>query len=240
MESGFWIAICDDEDFFNEQLYKCLEKKLRDVPCRFICVKSGAGLIQLCKSRKIDAVFLDIAMPGISGFETARQLRLIRDDMILIFVSSMENMVYSSYEYQPFWFIPKSQMWLLDRAVENMIKRLTQKQWKDRPVQLRLETKVVEIDTGNIEYFYTEGHYIKFVERSGRVSDSYRCKLGIVEEQLKDCGFIRTHKRFLVNMKCVCSISKNMLELHGGSTVPVSRSNMAAVKRKFQEYLRSI
>lgn len=240
MNSDVCIAICDDEDFYTEQIHKCLERKMRGIPCRFICVKSGDELLRVCGSGKVDAVFLDIAMPGISGFETAKQLRQIREDIILIFVSSMENMVYSSYEYQPFWFVPKTQMWLLDKAADNMIKKIIQSRTKNGVAPLRIGTKVIEIDTVSTAYFCTYGHYIKFADINGSVSDSFRCKLDAVEEQLSEFGFIRAHRRFLVNLRCVRSVTKNMLELQGGAWVPVSRTNIAAVKQEFQKYLRSI
>ena len=37
---------------------------------------SGAGVLALVRSREPDAVLLDIGMPGATGFEVARELRL--------------------------------------------------------------------------------------------------------------------------------------------------------------------
>jgi len=37
---------------------------------------SGAGMLTLVRSREPDAVLLDIGMPGATGFEVARELRL--------------------------------------------------------------------------------------------------------------------------------------------------------------------
>ncbi len=70
------IAICDDEkkyiDEISDYISKITLNRGREYKI-FIC-KNGYEIVELCKKEKLDAIFLDIAMPGFDGFETAKQL----------------------------------------------------------------------------------------------------------------------------------------------------------------------
>lgn len=236
------IAICDDEQIFISKIseYIISATKKKEIKCRIHNCQSGAELLKLCEEKKIDAVFLDIAMPGIDGFETAKQLLKIRSNLILVFVSSKEAMVFSSYEYKPFWFVPKSQMSMMEIVVNKLIKKI-ELEAKEYPIiAINVEdNRVVEIDIREIAYFKTDDHYIRLVMKSGKKSDSYRYKLDSIEKQLEDKWFVRVHSRYLVNCRMISLIEKNTCILTNGEHIPISRVNMASAKSIFQKYLRS-
>lgn len=54
-----------------------------------------------------DVLFLDIEMSGLSGFEICRRVREIKPDMLVVFISGREELVFQSFEVQPFRFIRK-------------------------------------------------------------------------------------------------------------------------------------
>lgn len=116
------IAICDDEPIFIESLKRLLEKEFEkyNEDCIYISCTSGEDLLEQCTRKIIDVVFLDIAMPGIDGIETAKSLREIRSDIMLVFVSGKENSIYDTYEYNPLWFVPKNQINMLGRVIKKL------------------------------------------------------------------------------------------------------------------------
>ena len=236
------IAICDDETIFAEKLKNNLQKEFakHGTKCFFTIVNSGDMLLSICQREKIDAVFLDIAMPEIDGLETAKRLREIRKDIMIVFVSSKESTVFSAYEYSPIWFIPKSQMQLLERAVEKIVNKMKTLEKEASFTQIKIENKIVEIDIRDIKYFKSDGHYINYVDRNGNKSCSFRCRMREIELQLNTVWFVKTHNRFLVNLRSVRSIEGNELILFDGEHIPISRSQTNEVKEKFQDYLRSI
>jgi len=66
------ILIVDDDRDAVVTLLALLKEDGHDV----IAAYSGAGVLALVRSREPDAVLLDIGMPGATGFEVARELRV--------------------------------------------------------------------------------------------------------------------------------------------------------------------
>ena len=236
------IAICDDEAVFAEKLKSSLEHEFEEhgIQCVFIVTDSGEKLLSLCEKEKINVVFLDIAMPDLDGFDTAGKLRELRKDIMIVFVSSKETTVFSSYEYNPVWFVPKSQLRLLKRAVDKIVEKINYSEKESSFTQIKMENKFIEIDVREIKYFKSDGHYIVYVYKSGRQSESFRCRINEVERQLSSMWFVKTHNRFLVNLRSARSIESGRLILNDGERIPISRSQMSTVKEKFQDYFRSI
>ena len=166
------IAICDDEPVFAENLKNDLLREFarHGKSCVFTVVNSGAELLSLCMKEKIDAVFLDIAMPDLNGFDTAKKLREMRKNIMIVFVSSKETTVFSAYEYSPIWFIPKSQMYLLKRAVDKILSKTDAAEDEMSFMQIKMENKIIEIDIRRIKYFKSDGHYISTKTAQGQAA----------------------------------------------------------------------
>ena len=236
-----FIAICDDETEFAIELLKMLREEFdtRGVKCDFITAASGAELLEECKRNRIDAVFLDIMMPNINGFEIAEKLREIKSNIMIVFVSNKENTVFSSYRYNPIWFVPKRDLRFIGQVVDKIVHNMNEADDSLARVQVKMGSVVDEIDVRRIKYFKTDGHYMNYYVDNLK-SDSFRCKLGDVEEQLANLWFVRAHKRYLVNLRQVHLIKNGSVIFFDRDAVPVSRSQLGIVKERFQDYLRSI
>ena len=237
------IAICDDEKLFIDQIssYLLTTCAKHNKNCNIVTCNRGDSLIDLYQKDHFDAVFLDISMPGINGFETAEKLLELRKNSIIIFVSSKESMVFSSYEYKPFWFVPKSQISMLEIVINKLIKKLDQEANESTLVSLTIESnKVIEINLKELAYFRTADHYLNIVNKDKSISASYRTKLDPIDEQLLSRWFVRTHSRYLVNCRMISTIEKSCCVLINGEQVPISRSHMTQTKEIFQAYMRSI
>ena len=237
------IAICDDEKLYVDKISLCVQKVCSAYGKNHKVAKcySGKELIELYQNEYFDAVFLDISMPGMNGFKTAEKLIEMRKNTVIIFVSSHDNMVYSSYEYRPFWFVPKIQISMLESVVKKLIEKIVSEENESRHICLQIESKKqIELDLKETAYFKTDDHYLQFVMKDLSVSKSYRNKLDNIEEQLKSFWFVRIHNRYLVNLKMISTIEKRECVLINGERIPVSRTNMAYTKEMFQEYMRSM
>ena len=237
------IAICDDEKKYIDEISDYISKIAfrRGRKHRVFTCENGYKLVELCKKENLDAIFLDIAMPGFDGFETAKQLLEIRKNIIIIFVSSQEGKVFNSYEYQPFWFVPKSNMQILDIVIDKMIDKINNYEAENTLITINVEhKKVIEVNLKEISYFKTNDHYLQVVYRNGNISESYRYKLDLVEKQLLSRYFVRVHNRYLVNCRAISYIEKASCILSDGEENPISRAKMPQTKEIFQNYLRSI
>lgn len=88
------IAICDDEKSMGQILEEKVKKLLPDAVVETYL--SGDDLIS--SECKLDILFMDIQMPGKDGMETARIVRRNNKDMILIFVTAVEEYVFQAFD----------------------------------------------------------------------------------------------------------------------------------------------
>src|SRR5947208_4638888 len=65
------LLVVDDEDFVRDLLRDILEGEHCDV----CLAESGSEALSLFREVKFDAVFTDVGMPGMSGWELAREIR---------------------------------------------------------------------------------------------------------------------------------------------------------------------
>ena len=97
------IAICDDEKNIRELIGNKVLKQYPEADIVFF--QSGEEL--LLSDNHIDILFLDIQMSGRNGMETARELRKKDKNVILIFVTAVEEYVFQAFDVGAFNYIVK-------------------------------------------------------------------------------------------------------------------------------------
>lgn len=231
------IAICDDDVKFSEELRLRAEDGLAklNVQAAFSVYNDGASF--LMNMDECDAVFLDIDMPGVDGFEIAEKINLISESFI-VFVTSYDELVYSSIKFRPFRFIRKSHLEselpeVLSALYNAIIKRMAGKRFR-----LHAKAKDVFLNVGEIKYIETFGHWLRVYVQSGDMLECYG-SLADMEQRLSEFDFIRTHKSYLVNCRYVYSIERGRVILIDNTEIPLSRYKSDAVKSKVKNYILS-
>jgi CheY-like chemotaxis protein len=69
------LLVVDDEDFVRDLLGEILES----AHCEVYLAESGSEALSLFREHEFDGVFTDVGMPGMSGWELAREIRLINE-----------------------------------------------------------------------------------------------------------------------------------------------------------------
>lgn len=232
-------AICDDEIIMLEHLYAQISKEFRQQYSDVHIDKftTGKGFLNAHEAEPYDVVFLDIDMPEISGFDVAEKIS-VNERTLIIFVTTHDELVFSSLKFQPFRFIRKA---FLDNEIEETVKAINNKMLKRRSDQrIKFQTREKEIFffTSNIEYIEVFDHWLRVVLNEGNTIECYG-SLSEFEEHLVPAGFVRPYKSYLVNFKYVHSIEKTQITLDNGTKLPLSRYKANEVRDKFKEYLRS-
>ena len=107
------IAVCDDEEmvlpYLCEQISSAFERVHMEV--RIDSYSSSIKLRKTIENRiSYDVFFLDIDMEGLDGFRLASFIENKLEEAVLIFVSSKEEYVFSSFRHHPFSFIRKEKL----------------------------------------------------------------------------------------------------------------------------------
>jgi signal transduction histidine kinase/ActR/RegA family two-component response regulator len=71
------LLVVDDEDFVRDLLGEILEGE----HCEVYLAESGSEALSLFREHEFDGVFTDVGMPGMSGWELAREIRLINKNV---------------------------------------------------------------------------------------------------------------------------------------------------------------
>lgn len=236
------VAICDDEPTMLDYLYAQITKefKLQGTEVHIDRFTSGKGFLSAHKAEPFNVVFLDIRMLDIDGFTVAKELRDSSDNTQIIFVTTEDSLVYDSFDYQPFWFIPKSNPEILKEKLQTAIKKLTDKMAQNRKICLKLprgEERYIYSDT--ILYIYSQSNYLNIVRKSETIN--IREKITVFSEYLPLQMFVRIHNRYIVNMQQIAAVdcTDYKIVLKNDETLYVSRAYKAPFLEQYNLYQRN-
>jgi two-component system chemotaxis response regulator CheY len=99
------ILIVDDDRLIRMMI----RDALADVPCQVREIDSGEGALALIKQHQPAAVLLDLVMPGKSGLEILRELRMLplRTRIFILSGLDSESLVQQALSYGAHGFLTK-------------------------------------------------------------------------------------------------------------------------------------
>lgn len=231
------IAICDDDVDFAEKCKRLVEQELVRLHEEPNVLLYHDGSVFLSEHPACDAVFLDIDMPEVNGFDIARESGLFGEALI-VFISRHDELVYSSLRFRPFRFIRKSHLKSeLPESIESL-SRVIRKRNAGKKYRFLAKTGEVFLDLHDIEYIEIYGHWLHVRVAGGGHIECYG-SLSKLEKQLAPFGFLRTHKSYLVNCRYIYSIEKGKVVLDDKTEILLSRYKADEIRSKFRDYMRS-
>ena len=232
-------AICDD----NEAMLNFLSGKIGEIfmenGMEFELQKfhSGEEFLKNHKNCPFDVVFMDIVMPDMNGFDVAKQMRRISKDTYLIFITTESSLVYESFDFQPFYFIPKGKPLVVEERLRHVVSKLVLHTAANEKILIdgSYENKFY-VSPSDILYIKSSSNHVTFHFVDGKTVQ-IRKKLAELFDTLNQYIFVRTHNRIVVNMKHIERMDYPNMEilLDNGEIVPISRS----CKKDFEDaYIR--
>lgn len=231
------IVICDDD----ANMVKTLHDKVLSVMDNNNIKElyDGEALVKYCAGNKVDAVLVDVDMPKMDGFKAVEKLQKSKHNALIVFVTSHEDKVYQSWEFQPFWFVRKSYLEDLDIVLPRLIQKINaEREKKYFVIDFITENKAVELDINNAKYIQAYKHYIIVKCNDGK-DIQLRCKISDAEKQLSPLYFVRSQNGAIINCRFIEKITSRDVILHDGEKIHISRDRQDYVKSIFQEFLRS-
>lgn len=175
----------------------------------------------------LDALFLDIQMPGMDGVELARKIREKNQELPIVFTTGITDYLQEGYEVAALHYLVKP----LDKSkVAACMERICNKWEKEEKTRsFLLEAKEektgekcqVRFTTKEIRYIEAVGHDTVVKVNASR----YQVKKGIQrwQAELKGEPFVFCHRSFLVNLFYVSQTGRTEIVLDDGERVPLSR-----------------
>lgn len=228
------IAIVDDEENqltdISQKVKSYLQK--RDISFQVFIYRSGEEL--LSTNQSFDLIFLDIQMDGITGMETAKQLRVKGIKSFIVFVTISKEYVYEAFEVEASDYLLKP---INDIRFKNMMDRIS-KRLKAKNKNLIISSKghaFKSILLSDILYCEAVNHKIHINTKTTVFKNSF--KIAELEAKL-DERFFKCHRSYLINLEYVCGYEEGLALLTNGEKIPVSRLRMKEFSKKMLLYMK--
>ncbi|MGL5378835.1 LytR/AlgR family response regulator transcription factor [Clostridium sp.] len=228
------VAICEDEMFHRKVLANNISKILDKKEIRYKLLEYGSGE-ELFKdeSNKVDILFLDICLDGISGMEVARTIRESNSRIKVIFTTCMKEYVFEAYEVNAYRYLVKPieyellEKYLLDCAYEILN--------RNNRVVIKCKNDVFVLDLDEILYVEVIRKHVTIY--TDQKNYTIEISLKKIQEYLKDCKFFRCHHSYIVNLEKVEQIKSNNILVIKEYEIYVSRSNIKELQLRLASIL---
>ena len=198
------------------------------------------ALVALGDGAAIDAVFLDVRMPGLGGLELARVLKRFEQPPAVVFVSAFDDAAVDAFELAAVDYLRKPvSRSRLDEAIERAGRSAPAE-----PPAPEDETLAVDALRGggtrllprsSVLYLQAHGDYVRVASTEGRYL--LRARLSDLEERWAAHGFVRVHRGFVVNLRRAVEVRPRLngtavLVMVDGGEVPIARRQVGELRRK--------
>jgi DNA-binding LytR/AlgR family response regulator len=204
---------------------------------------AAEALVALGDGDTIDAVFLDVRMPGLDGLELARVLRRFERPPAVVFVSAFDDAAVDAFELAAVDYLVKP---VSRRRLDEAIERVAQRGARAEPAAPAPDEETLAVDSlrgggtrllprSAILYLQAHGDYVRVASTEGRFL--VRARLSDLEERWAGHGFARVHRGFVVNLRRAVEVRPRLngtavLVMVDGAEVPIARRQVGELRRK--------
>lgn len=225
------IGVCDDQKEMREMI---LDEIKRFYPAEDIrAYRSGQEVLSAVPLP--DILFLDIQMPEPDGLETARKLRALSRQMIIIFVTVTEDYVFQSFDVGAFHYLVKPfAEEKFESVLHNAVGQFRERQAehagrkKEKP-GLVVTTKGKHTTIALEDIVYAEVFNRKIMLHTMEEDIEYYGKMKELEKEAGE-DFYRPHRAYLINF--------NFVRKYDATTIYLKRGQAFMAKRNYQDFVR--
>ncbi len=251
MNTPYKTLIIDDEALARERLKKLLSPFANQIDLLGEA-RNGNQAIEMIENLKPDLIFLDIQMPGKSGFEVLQE---IKHQPIVIFCTAHDDYALQAFETSSIDYLLKpvkedrleksieklhlfktdTKQIELENFLSKQLKQIAKKEISSIPV--KIADRVIFVALNEISHFTAEDKYVSIHTSSGKeyVIDH---SLNYLEGKLNE-NFVRIQRSCIVNISYIKEIKRYM----GGRYV-LKLKNCTASKiisgRNYQEQIKNL
>lgn len=212
------------ESFFQE----------KNIAITLNAFSSPVNFLAMAKEENYRLVFLDIDMPELNGLQVGKELKEFNPQTDIIYLSQREDLVFDTLVLHPFGFIRKSKI-IQDFAnvLELFVNTALNTNSENKKITFTSKSETMSADIDSIMYIEGNKNYQTFYLKDGKTFDA-RVLMGDLENKLKEHGFIRVHKGYLVNYLFIRQIGAQELTLTNNKVLPISSKRKEEI---MEEYL---
>jgi DNA-binding LytR/AlgR family response regulator len=190
------VLVVDDERPALDELTYLLQRDER--VGEVLSCDSATDALRVLQEQEVDALFLDIQMPGLSGLELAQVLTRFRQPPAIVFVTAHEGHAVDAFDLQAVDYVLKP---VRAERLAEAVRRVGGGDVRapaDHDLQIPVELGGVTRFVHRSELTHVEAHgdYVRLHTATG--SHLVRAALSTLEEEWASAGFVRIHRSLLV------------------------------------------
>jgi DNA-binding LytR/AlgR family response regulator len=219
------VLVVDDERPALDELAWLLERDHRVDSVR--TTDSAAEALRVLQEEPVDAVFMDIRMPGLTGLELARVLSRFKAPPPVVFVTAYDEHAVDAFELNAVDYVLKP---VRDDRLAEAVRRIVEARLtttapeQDDQIAVELGGVTRFVSRADVRYVEAQGDYARLHTASG--SHLVRVPLTSLEDEWRDAGFVRIHRSLLVALTHIEEVrmdSGRCTVVVGGEELVVSR-----------------
>ncbi len=231
----------DDERLARKELMKLLEEHpMIEVVGEAVNAEEA---FQMINELNPDLLFLDIQMPGKTGFQL---LEMLDSVPLVVFTTAYDEFALKAFEVNALDYLlkpiqPERLSETIAKLAEKERARHVAERGPDKKLGLNDQVFVKDgercwfVSLNNVRLFESDGNYIKVYFDNNR--PMIHKSLNALDEKLDERAFFRASRKHIVNLSWVEGIESwfnggLMVRLRGGDKVEVSRRQAAKFKEK--------
>ncbi|WP_295125986.1 LytTR family DNA-binding domain-containing protein [uncultured Chitinophaga sp.] len=241
--------IVDDEKHCREVLQVLLNRYCADVEIVALCENGQEGLDAIAKHQP-QLLFLDVEMPGMTGFEMLK--RCTTHSFSIIFTTAYNQYAIQAIRHSALDFLlkPVDKEELADavdkalakrnnnsdKHVNNLMHYLYQHIQPNERLAFPTMDGLRMLAVKDITYCESDGGYTRIFMQQGEKPMLICRTLKEVEEVLGEKGFFRVHHSFMINLAYMDKYIKG----DGGEIILLDGKNIPVSRNRKQEFLMRI
>ncbi|WP_181774527.1 LytR/AlgR family response regulator transcription factor [Amycolatopsis pittospori] len=247
MSQGLRVLAVDDMPSALERI----SRLLRESP--EVAVVSSAddplSALKMIQGDRFDAVFVDIAMPGMNGIDLGGLLAKLADPPLIVFVTGYDEHAADAFDLGAIDYLRKPVSADRLSAALRRVRKMSPST-EAAPPSVPDSLAVLPVDVQGRTRFVRRREVV-FVEAARDTVKLHtfsgvhpvRMPLSLLAEQWEDAGFVRTHRSYLAAVGAITELRSDPV---GGlvahtelGDVPVSRRHYRGVRERLFEAARS-
>ena len=227
------IAIVDDSPSDISMLAALVDRYFGGDKGAYNIVTFTDGLFLLEGYKPVyDAIFLDVEMRLVDGIGCAAQLRIIDDEVPLVYTTRMAQYATDGYEVGAMGYLLKPVNYY---ALKLALDRALRASQRTSPVRLWLTDgdERVAVDAREVDYVEVSGHELSY-HSAGKVYRDWG-SLRQCAERLAPLSFSPCNRYCLINLAHVERMRAESVVV-GGDEIPVSRRSRKRLSQELMDF----
>lgn len=229
------IAVVEDDERSRALIVAHLRRYEQEHGLSFEVATFADGRNILAKFKPIyDIVLLDIQMEHVDGMTTAKRIREVDQDVVLVFITNSPQYAIGGYQVAALSYLLKPVPYValsdeLDRCLAHVNKR--------ESGFLMLASGSEQHRVGVADIVYIESIKHRLIVHTMQREYSLLGSLRAFEDELADKGFFRSNNCYLVNLRHILSVQQNSCVLQGEHNLQISRPRKKAFLEALSDYV---